>query len=325
MSQIIALKRGLLAALTSVNPILDAGEAVYVIDQNKLKVGDGVSAFTALPYLAVDSISWGDIDGSLANQADLVAALGAKQDTLVSGVNIKTVNGESLLGSSDIEVVASVSSANADISVDSTDPTAPILTLNAALSGADKIVRLNAQGKLDESVLPALAIVDTYVVATEVEQLALTVQKGDVAIRTDIGKTFINKTGANASMADWQEMIAPGTGVTAVQAGAGMDFSTITSSGSVIMGTPSSITGSSTNSASGTTHTHALSIDSDDVPEGASNLYFTEARARASVSAGDGVSYNNTTGVVSLNVNGTTFSFAGGVLNIIKIDGGTIV
>jgi len=55
---------------------------------------------------------------------------------------------------------------------------------------------------------------------------------------------------------------AAGT-VTSIAAGNGMDFATITSSGSVTLGTPSSVDSSSTNSASGTTHTHALGIVSE--------------------------------------------------------------
>jgi hypothetical protein len=50
--------------------------------------------------------SWGAITGTLASQADLAAALAAKQDTLVSATNIKTVNGSSLLGSGDLVVSA---------------------------------------------------------------------------------------------------------------------------------------------------------------------------------------------------------------------------
>ena len=369
MSQIIKLKRGTLAALTAANPVLAAGEAVYITDQAKIKVGDGVLAFNALPFLAVDSVNWGQIQGTLADQTDLqialdgkeaananiqshitaspelhreindagtgatdlfsaqkiISDLATKQDVLVSGTSIKTVNAESLLGSGNIDVVSSVSSANADIAVNSANPRAPILTLNAALSGADKIVRLNSEGKLDESVLPALAIIDTFVVASEAAQLELDVQKGDIAIRSDIGKTFINQSGANESIADWQEMVAPGTGVTAVMAGDGMDFTTITASGSVSLGVPSAITGTSANGVSATSHTHELDIDSDDVPEGAANLYYTDARARASVSGGDGVSYNSSTGVISLDVNGTQFNFNAGVLEIAVIDGGEIV
>jgi len=46
--------------------------------------------------------------------------------------------------------------------------------------------------------------------------------------------------------------------VTSVAAGSGLDFSTITTSGSVTLGTPSSISPSSTNSVTSTSHTHAL-------------------------------------------------------------------
>lgn len=46
--------------------------------------------------------TWGSITGTLSAQTDLQAALDAKQATLVSGTNIKTVGGVSLLGSGNI-------------------------------------------------------------------------------------------------------------------------------------------------------------------------------------------------------------------------------
>ena len=46
--------------------------------------------------------SWGGITGTLSSQTDLQSALNAKQDTLVSGTNIKTVNGNSLVGSGNV-------------------------------------------------------------------------------------------------------------------------------------------------------------------------------------------------------------------------------
>ena len=64
-------------------------------------------------------------------------------------------------------------------------------------------------GILPTSVLPPLAIMDIYPVASEIEQLALTVQKGDIAVRTDIGRSFINKLGLNVAMMDWQELMTP--------------------------------------------------------------------------------------------------------------------
>lgn len=54
---------------------------------------------------------------------------------------------------------------------------------------------------------PDILITDVFVVASEVEQLALTVQKGDVAIRTDQSKSYVNKTGNNTAMSDWAELL----------------------------------------------------------------------------------------------------------------------
>jgi len=47
---------------------------------------------------------WGGITGVLATQTDLQTALNAKQDTLVSGTNIKTINSTSLLGSGNVTI-----------------------------------------------------------------------------------------------------------------------------------------------------------------------------------------------------------------------------
>jgi hypothetical protein len=51
--------------------------------------------------------AWGGITGTLSSQTDLQSALDAKQATLVSGTNIKTVNSTSLLGSGNIVISGS--------------------------------------------------------------------------------------------------------------------------------------------------------------------------------------------------------------------------
>lgn len=50
--------------------------------------------------------AWGDITGTLSNQTDLNSALNSKQDTLVSGTNIKTINNSSILGSGNLTIDA---------------------------------------------------------------------------------------------------------------------------------------------------------------------------------------------------------------------------
>ncbi len=48
--------------------------------------------------------TWGGITGTLSTQTDLQSALNAKQDTLVSTTNIKSVNGNSLVGSGNVTI-----------------------------------------------------------------------------------------------------------------------------------------------------------------------------------------------------------------------------
>lgn len=53
------------------------------------------------------STAWGLITGTLSDQTDLQTALDAKQATLVSGTNIKTINGNSILGSGNLSITSS--------------------------------------------------------------------------------------------------------------------------------------------------------------------------------------------------------------------------
>jgi hypothetical protein len=69
---------------------------------------------------------------------------------------------------------------------------------------------LDVDGKLDLGQLPALAITDTYVVADQAQQLGLLAQRGDVAIRTDLGKSFILTTDNPTQLASWQELLSSG-------------------------------------------------------------------------------------------------------------------
>lgn len=69
---------------------------------------------TGLSNVSVGGGVWGSITGTLANQTDLVSALSGKQDSLVSGTSIKTINGTSLLGSGNIVISGGGASAPID-------------------------------------------------------------------------------------------------------------------------------------------------------------------------------------------------------------------
>jgi len=81
--------------------------------------------------------------------------------------------------------------------------------------------------------------------------------------RGNVSSTWIGSTWYQYASRQWvtAQGYTTNTGtVTAVNSGAGMDFTNFTTSGTIILGTPSSITLSSTNAAIGTTHSHALNL-----------------------------------------------------------------
>lgn len=76
--------------------------------------------------------SWGSISGTLSSQTDLNTALNAKQNTLVSATNIKTINGNSILGSGDLVVSATANPSV--IALNATDGTAVTGTTTETIS-----------------------------------------------------------------------------------------------------------------------------------------------------------------------------------------------
>lgn len=87
------------------------------------------------------------------------------------------------------------------------------LTQKAA---ADGVATLGSDGKIPTTQLPALAINDIFTVVSQAAMLALTAQRGDVAIRTDINKNFILSTDSPSTLADWIELLTPADSVTSV-------------------------------------------------------------------------------------------------------------
>lgn len=76
-------------------------------------------------------------------------------------------------------------------------------------AGAGNVPVLDGAGKLATSVLPALALTDTFEVASQSAMLALDAQQGDIAIRTDLNKTFVLSSSSPSTLADWKELRTP--------------------------------------------------------------------------------------------------------------------
>lgn len=87
---------------------------------------------------------------------------------------------------------------------------------NAKLGIASGIATLDSSGKLASGQIPAIAITDTFVVASQTDMLALVAQTGDVAVRSDLNKSFILKGSDPTVLANWQELLTPTDAVQSV-------------------------------------------------------------------------------------------------------------
>lgn len=65
-------------------------------------------------------------------------------------------------------------------------------------------------GTLGTAQLPPLAINEVFAPANQAAMLALTAQRGDIAIRQDTGKTFVLATDSPGTLADWKQVTAAG-------------------------------------------------------------------------------------------------------------------
>lgn len=245
----------------------------------------------------LESVEWGDVGGNIADQPDLQSALDGKANSSHNHVEANitdldkytqaevdsALSGKSDTGhnhtESDITDLDKYTQAEVDASLGGKSDTGHnhvVADITDFDSGADArittqkgsangLATLGADSKIPTSQLPALAISETFVVDSEVNQLALTVQEGDIAVRTDENKSYIALNSDNADMGDWQELLTPTDAVLSVNG-----------------------------------FTGAVSLDSGDISEG-SNLYFTQARARQSISETiTGIDYDNSTGVFSI-------------------------
>ena len=93
-----------------------------------------------------------------------------------------------------------------------------ITTQKGAVNG---IAELDGNGLVPTHHLPALAITTTQVVNSQSAMLALTAQIGDVAVRTDLNKSFILTATPATTLANWQELLTPTDAVLSVDGSTG--------------------------------------------------------------------------------------------------------
>lgn len=220
---IIKLKRGNnvnLAALT-----LQAGEPAFVLDTGKLYVGDGTnkilinpdqaSAETAAKLTTARTIA---LSGDVAGSASFDGSANATITAVLANSGATAGTYTKLTIDAKGRVTTATQLTAADI------PTLTLSKITDAGTAASKntgtvagnVPILDSGGKLDAAVLPAIAITDTFVVATQAAMLALDVQVGDIAVRTDLNKSYILRVAGASTLANWQELLSPTDAVQSV-------------------------------------------------------------------------------------------------------------
>lgn len=86
---------------------------------------------------------------------------------------------------------------------------------------ADGVATLGPDAKIPSAQLPSLAITSVAVVASEAAMLALAAQEGDVARRTDLGRSFMLAASPATTLANWVPLSDADTGVATVDGDAG--------------------------------------------------------------------------------------------------------
>lgn len=246
-----------------------------------------------------------------APSASTDAATKGYVDTQISGISTSSIT----QGNSSVAVVDS-GTGTVTVTVDGStaltvDSTGVTVAGNFTVSGTQTVVNSNTINLADN-----IITLNSDHTGAPTQNAGLLVERGDEAdtqIRWDEGTdkwTFTNNGAVYYPMATSTDDLAEGStnqyfttararGALSTTSATGVSYNSTT--GVISLG---SIPNSSLSNSSLTINNRSVSLGSNinistyEIPEDI-NLYFTDARARAALSAGTGISYNSTSGVIS--------------------------
>lgn len=221
---------------------------------------DGLGHWVTPPFLNIsdtaamlaDYMHYADTAEMLAPYAAAIATK-ADNSTVVHKTGNETIGGTKTFNNSPKVPTPSAGADAANKSyVDALETDISNTYIPLSQKGANNgVATLGADGKIPNGQIPAIAITETYVVNSQSSMLALAAEQGDVAVRTDLNKSYILQDVPASTLANWVELRSP------------------------------------------------TADNTDQLPEGSTNLYFTTNRARQAISASGDINYNPATGVIS--------------------------
>jgi hypothetical protein len=223
---------------------LDLGGTITsadLVDGTIVNADINVSAAIALSKLAVDPLARANHTGTQT------ASTISDFDTQVRTSRLDQMaapTGSVALNSQKITGLADPTNAQEAVTLNY------ITTQKGANNG---LASLDGSGLIPTNQLPALAITTTQVVNSQANMLALTAETGDVAVRTDVNKSFILTATPATTLGNWQELLTPTDSVLSVDGNTGA----ITLSGTYLAKAGGTMTGAITLSGAPTVDLHA--------------------------------------------------------------------
>lgn len=169
--------------------VLAQAEPLWTTDTKKLYIGDGQT-------LGGVAVTGGAAGGGSVNWSDIL--------------------GKPLSFPPDAHAASHGAASTDPIVIAQSQVTGLTAALAAKIAATEKasangVATLGSDGKIPTAQLPALAITDTFVVGSQSAMLALTAERGDVAVRTDLTKSFILVAEPASTLGNWQELLSAGT------------------------------------------------------------------------------------------------------------------
>lgn len=147
-----------------------------------------------------------EVDSLLTNKADK-SELSTKQDTLISGTNIKTINNQSILGGGNIEIQASTGETDLSDYYTKEECNSTFATVSQVENKVDKI---EGKSLIDDEEIDRLSTLTNYDDTAINEQIAtLNSSKLDVSTYTTDKANFATKTELNSK----QNTLVSGTNI----------------------------------------------------------------------------------------------------------------
>jgi hypothetical protein len=185
-------------------------------------------------------------------------------------------------------------SINSQKLVNVADPTAnqdavTLGYLNGQKGIANGIAELDANGLVPTHHLPPIAITNTFVVTSQVAMTSLSAQTGDIAIRTDVNKSFVLTATPASTLGNWQELLTPTDSVLSVDGLTGA----VNLSGTYLALTGGTMAGNLILNTDPSTSLGAATKQYVDAVAGSATAAASSATAAASSAAAAATTYDN--------------------------------